>query len=53
MSDINIKKVSYLAKLALNDDKAALYEKNFAEQYKKNNPYTVTTPDNKRSTTTN
>ena len=33
--------------------KAALYEKNFAEQYKKNNPYTVTTPDNKRSTTTN
>ena len=33
--------------------KAALYEKNFAEQYKKNNPYTVATPDNKRSKTTN
>ena len=31
--------------------KAALYEKNFAEQYKKNNPYTVTTPDNKSKTT--
>jgi len=33
--------------------KAALYEKNFAEQYKKNNSYTVATPDNKRSKTTN
>ena len=33
--------------------KAALYEKNFAEQYKKNNPYTVATPDNNRSKTTN
>ena len=31
--------------------KAALYEKNFAEQYKKNNPYTVTTPDNRSKTT--
>mgnify|MGYP001067794102 CR=1 FL=1 len=31
MSDINIKKVSYLAKLALNDDKAALYEKSLSE----------------------
>jgi len=33
--------------------KAALYEKNLAEEYKKNNPYTVATPDNKKSKTTN
>ncbi|MDC1316128.1 Asp-tRNA(Asn)/Glu-tRNA(Gln) amidotransferase subunit GatC [Alphaproteobacteria bacterium] len=31
MTDINIKKVSYLAKLALNDDKATLYEKSLSE----------------------
>ena len=33
--------------------KAALYEKKLAEQYKKNNPYTVATPNNKRNKTTN
>jgi|TARA_B100000787_G_scaffold169922_1_gene162899 aspartyl-tRNA(Asn)/glutamyl-tRNA(Gln) amidotransferase subunit C len=31
MSDINIKKVSYLAKLELNNEKAALYEKSLSE----------------------
>ncbi len=31
MSDINIKKVSYLAKLTLNEEKAALYDKSLGE----------------------
>ena len=31
MTDINIKKVSYLAKLKLNDEKATKYEKSLSE----------------------
>lgn len=33
--------------------KAAVYEKNSVEQYKKNNPYVYSTPNNKRTQTNN